>query len=114
MEHSGPVVIALGGGTFVQPSNAALLRDHGAHVIFLEVGVEELLERCRAGERRSSHNPRPLAADAEAFCALYYHRLPYYQKADMTVSTAGKMPEEIAREIAAALGLSASTSAGRS
>src|SRR6185437_16860869 len=31
-----PTVIALGGGTFVHPTNADLLRAHGARVVFLE------------------------------------------------------------------------------
>src|SRR5664280_3270682 len=38
---SGPTVIALGGGTFVQPANAELLRGRGARVVFLETAIEE-------------------------------------------------------------------------
>ncbi|HKD86440.1 MAG TPA: shikimate kinase [Terriglobales bacterium] len=102
---SAPTVIALGGGTFVQSPNAALLRRHQAHVVFLELDVLELLQRCRAARERSAHNPRPLAADSEAFCSLYAERLPSYRKAELTVNTHRKSAERVSREIAVALHL---------
>ncbi len=102
---SAPTVIALGGGTFVQPENAELLRRHRARVVFLEVAVEQLLHRCRAASARCPDNPRPLAEDADAFYALYAQRLPSYRKAELTVSTASKTAEQVARQIAAALRL---------
>lgn len=104
---SAPMVIALGGGTFVQPENAERLIAHGAHVVFLELEVEELLERCRCARERAPQNPRPLADDTAAFCSLYERRLPLYRKAELTVNTKGKSAEQVAREIAAALHLSA-------
>ncbi len=102
---SPPTVIALGGGTFVQPANAGLLRQHGVSVVFLELPITELLERCRAAGQRSAENPRPLAEDEEAFCALYTARLPFYRQADLVVSAENKTPEQIAAEIAQALRL---------
>lgn len=108
LEHaSTPTVIALGGGTFVQPENAERLIARGAHVVFLELEVEELLERCRCARERSPQNPRPLADDTAAFCSLYERRLPLYRKAELTVPTKGKSAEQVAREIVAALHLSA-------
>jgi shikimate kinase len=104
---STPTVIALGGGTFVQPENAQLLITRGAHVVFLELEVEELLERCRCARERSPQNPRPLADDTAAFCSLYERRLPLYRKAKLTVPTRGKSAEQVAREIVNALHLSA-------
>jgi len=100
-----PTVIALGGGTFAQPQNAALLTGSGARVVFLELPVELLLERCRAAAQRAPQNPRPLAADEEAFCALYAQRLPYYRKAGLTVHTRGKSAPQVALQIADVLGL---------
>jgi len=100
---SAPTVIALGGGTFLQAANAELLRGAGAQVVFLETPIEEMLRRCRS-QTASAENLRPLAADADAFRALYEQRLPVYRKADLTVDTAGKTAEENAREIAAKLG----------
>jgi shikimate kinase len=106
-QASAPTVIALGGGTFIEPQNADLLHTHGAHVVFLELAAEELLRRCQAVSERSAQNPRPLAADAEAFCALHAQRLPHYRKAELIVNTEGKAAEQVAREIVAALHLAA-------
>lgn len=101
-----PTVLALGGGTFVQAVNADLLREHGAHVVFIELDMQKLLQRCREAVDRS-HNPRPLAGRDEAeLCRLYEQRLPFYRQAALTVSAHGKNAQQVAREIAAALGLS--------
>ncbi len=99
-----PTVIALGGGTFVHPTNAELLRARGAQVVFLELDIQKLLQRCREAGR-SQQNPRPLARDEAAFCALYQQRLPFYRQADLTLCTQGKTASQVAREIAVALGL---------
>jgi shikimate kinase len=100
-----PTVIALGGGTFIQPANAELLRRRGVSVVFLELPLNELLERCRATGERLGENPRPLAEDEAAFCALYEARLPLYRRADLVVNAENKTPEQIASEIAQALRL---------
>jgi shikimate kinase len=100
---SSPTVIALGGGTFIQTANAGLLREAGTHVVFLEPTVDEMLERCRVETKSSTENLRPLAADPDAFRALYAQRLSHYRTADLTVSTAGNSVEENARKIAASL-----------
>jgi shikimate kinase len=102
---SAPTVIALGGGTFIQTCNADLLRDSGARVVFLETPIEEMLERCRSGTHASPENLRPLAADPDAFRALYAQRLPQYRNADLTLGTAGRTAEENARRIAESLRL---------
>lgn len=106
LEHAAAAtVIALGGGTFIQPENVTLLRKHGVQVVFLELGVNVLLQRCRALSERCGQNPRPLAADPEAFRALYRQRLPLYRNADLTVNAQAKTAEQVAREIIAALDL---------
>ena len=102
---AAPTVIALGGGTFVQTSNAALLRNAGARVVFLETPLEDMLERCGTESQSPEGNLRPLASDPDAFRALYAQRLPQYRSADFTLSTAGKTAEENAQEIADRLGL---------
>ena len=104
---SAPMVIALGGGTFVQIHNAELLRERGAHVVFIETPMKQLLKRCRVAPQSSEENLRPLAADPDAFRALYTKRLPHYRTAQITVGTRGKTIEEIAREIASGLKLTA-------
>jgi shikimate kinase len=105
-QASGPTVIALGGGTFVQPANVTLLRSRNARVVFLETEIEALLRRCRAADQHSPHNPRPLAAAPEAFRLLYAQRLPFYRTADLTVSATGKTVDELAQEIVLSLHLS--------
>ena len=89
-------VMALGGGTFAHPGNAALLRECRAHVVFLEVSTEELLRRCR----EAGVNGRPLVRDEESFSRLYAKRLPLYRTADLEIAAEGKSPEAIAQEIA--------------
>lgn len=105
-QASGPTVIALGGGTFVQSANAELLRSRGARVVFLETDIEELFQRCQAANQHLPPNPRPLAATPEAFRLLYAQRLPFYRTADLTVSATGKTAEELALEMALSLHLS--------
>ena len=102
-----PTVIALGGGTFVQRENAELLRARGARVVFLALEIGELLRRCREAAGQEPHNPRPLADDETGFCALYQQRLPFYQRAELTVDARDKSAEQVASEIATALGLPA-------
>ncbi|MGB7553886.1 MAG: shikimate kinase [Candidatus Korobacteraceae bacterium] len=104
-QASSPTVIALGGGTFVRPANAELLRRRGVRIVFLETAIEELQERCRVADQNSPENPRPLAATPEAFHALYARRLPFYRNADITVDATGKEVEQLAREIVSNLHL---------
>jgi shikimate kinase len=102
-QASGPTVIALGGGTFVQSANIELLRGRGARVIFLETAVEELFQRCQAADQHSPQNPRPLVATDEAFRDLYTQRLPFYRSADLTVNANAKAVDELAQEIVLSL-----------
>ena len=88
-----PAVIALGGGTFVQPLNLDLLHERGGATVWLDCPPEELLIRCEGITNR------PLFRDAASFEQLLRERLPYYQLADFRVSTAGISPEEAAAEI---------------
>jgi len=102
---STPTVIALGGGTFIQTCNVDLLRSCGARVVFLDTPIEHLLQSCRPATDLPIENMRPLAADPDAFRALYEERLPQYRTADLTVNTSGKTMDQVAREIASRLQL---------
>jgi len=104
---SKPTVVALGGGAFIQPNNVELLQTSGVRVVFLETPVEEMLARCGVEDKPDPENPRPLAADAAAFRKLYEQRLPFYRAADVTIQTLGKLVEDVAREIAESLKLTA-------
>ena len=102
---SRPTVIALGGGTFVQPQNESRLRDARVRSVFLELPVEELLRRCDSCTDGKQFNPRPLAADSAEFRKLHDQRLPFYRRADVTIDANGKTRAAIAQEIGVRLQL---------
>lgn len=86
-------VVALGGGTFAQPSNFEVLRPW--HSIFLDAPLDELWRRSR-----EDTTERPLRKDDRAeFEALYWQRRPSYTQATVTVVTSGKDPVTICAEI---------------
>ena len=99
-------VIALGGGTFIQPCNVELLKTSGVRVVSLEAPIQEMFQRCQAG-MSADDNSRPLASDFDAFRALYEERLPQYRTAELIVNTGGRSTEEVAREIVSVLRLAA-------
>jgi len=96
---SGAAVIALGGGTFVQPQNSALLAGSGGRTVFLDAGIDELWRRCQ------ETSERPLGSDEQHFRHLYATRRPAYMKASVRVDTSGKDVESVAEEIVEVLGL---------
>lgn len=96
-------VFALGGGTYAQQRNEALLKHAGVRTVFLEVPMEIMLERCCSSEEQN--HMRPLAADPEEFTRLYEARLLSYRRADITVAAGDKSALEVARLIGAALSL---------
>jgi shikimate kinase len=108
------LILALGGGTFAQPRNAALIREidgsprgAGSIVIWLDCSTEELLQRCVL------MGDRPLFRDEASFRKLYEERLPYYQQADYRVESGGE-PVRVVEQILALgiFGRSAQTRAG--
>ncbi len=76
------MVVALGGGTFAQPSNCERLLAAGGVVVFLDVPLEELLLRC------AQVTNRPLFRDEASFRELHARRLPFYRRAHLTVPIA--------------------------
>lgn len=98
--RSEPLVVALGGGTFVQPENARVLKARGLPIVFLDAPVEELRRRCRP-----KGATRPLFADANQFRQLYEARRSSYMQADIRVDTTGHSVEETAAEVVSRLGL---------
>ena len=95
------LVLALGGGTFAQARNAALLREFGLPprslripVIWLDCPMEDLLQSCVL------MGSRPLFRDEASFRKLYLERLPYYQQADYRVESGGE-PSRVVEQILA-------------
>ncbi len=93
--RTGGRVIALGGGTFVQPRNLELLQRARALTIWLECPVDELLLRCALMKNR------PLFRDESSFRRLYQERLPFYQQATFTVPAGQAEPKEVVNRILA-------------
>ena len=95
------IVIALGGGAYVQPSNFEAIRASGFRTIHLDADLETLNERCRREGK-----VRPLLQDQNQFRQLYEARRSGYMKADHRVETAGKSVQQIVTEIMLQLGFS--------
>jgi shikimate kinase len=79
VEQAKPTVIALGGGTFAQPTAAEMLRAAACAVVWLHCPTGVLLARC------ATMNNRPLFRDEASFLALYAQRLPFYERAEYCV-----------------------------
>jgi shikimate kinase len=99
-ERDTRLVLALGGGTYAQPRNAALLRESGMRppgsgvLVWLDCPMEDLLQRCVL------MGGRPLFRDESSFRKLYNDRLPYYQQADYRVASGGE-PIRVVEQILA-------------
>jgi shikimate kinase len=94
------VIVALGGGAWVQPENLGLLTSSGVPAVFLDAPVAELWQRCKAHSVQ-----RPLAMNESEFRQLYESRRVRYLEADLTVETAGKDVETVAAEVISRLRL---------
>ena len=97
---SGPLVLALGGGAFIDPAVRSCLEEAQIPAIFLDAPVAELFRR--------SEQPgvnRPLRRDEEQFRQLYERRRPEYLKAAICIETQGKLIASVAQEIISELNL---------
>ena len=93
--HGPPRVIALGGGAFVQPENARLLKQPGYVSAFLDGTAEEFFNRCR---RQAVQ--RPLVVDSKQFSDLYEKRRKFFESATLRSDTTGRSIEDIASDLA--------------
>jgi shikimate kinase len=90
--HDG--VLALGGGAVLDPETRAVLEGH--RVVFLQVGLSDAVKRVGLGTAR----PLLLGNVRARVKALLDERLPVYRAvATVTVSTDGREPEDVAREV---------------
>jgi shikimate kinase len=88
------LVLALGGGAFVQADNRAVLEQAGAITVLLEAPLEELRRRCQ-----DEHKVRPLAQQDEKFAKLFAARRADYELARFRVQTLGKPVDQVAAEV---------------
>jgi shikimate kinase len=99
LETVGAQTIALGGGTWIQQENRALIAEHGGFTIWLDASFELCWKRIE-----SSAGTRPLARVYEQAQELYQARSVFYQLADLHVAAGeGKRVELIVGEILSAL-----------
>lgn len=89
------VVIAVGGGAIVNPANLTDLKRNGI-VVTLSATPEVILSRV---ERNSDRPLLQVEDKIGKIKELLAGRVPFYEKADMTVDTDCKNPEQVADEI---------------
>ena len=92
--NTSPLVLALGGGAFVDTENQSLLRSAKVPAVFLDAPVEELFFRSEQAEIM-----RPLRRSRDQFGQLYEERRPQYLRAAICLQTSGKEIRSIAEEI---------------
>jgi shikimate kinase len=86
------VVIATGGGTFVDPSNRTVINDDGAS-IWLDIDFDSVIARLPA------NGLRPLAADRTTLRALYDTRRAAYAFAHLRLDASRAPVEELVERI---------------
>lgn len=84
------VVVATGGGTFVQPANRADILADGL-TVWLDVPFARIVDRVPSDGRR------PLAADREAFAALFEQRRAAYRQAHVRLDAQGRVDALVER-----------------
>jgi len=91
------VIVATGGGTFVQAANRTDILADGT-AIWLDAPLSRIIDRVPSDGRR------PLAADREAFAALFEHRRAAYRLAHIRVDGSGRI-DALVEDVMHQLGL---------
>jgi shikimate kinase len=86
IECGKPMVLALGGGAFVQAENFALLENNGVS-LWLDCPLQVI-------EKRVDGTDRPLARDLDRMRELYAKRREFYALADHRVELHSEDPRE--------------------
>ena len=95
-------VLSLGGGAVLDEAVQGAIAKSHAHIIFLRVGLSQVLTRIGA------RGERPLLSDdpKRQWIDLYAQREPiYHQLATLEIDTDSKKPYEVAHELKARMGL---------
>jgi shikimate kinase len=93
-QSGNPVVIALGGGAFLQPENFELIISNGV-TVWLDCPLDVLRKRAACDATR------PLASDPEQFERLYASRRPGYARADYRIDTTGMDADQVTEAVLA-------------
>jgi shikimate kinase len=92
VEFGKPMVIALGGGAFVDPANRKMLEERGV-TLWLDCSFPRICTRLEG----QTH--RPLARDPEKFQQLFDDRRDVYSKAEHRIEADTDDPAAIVTEI---------------
>jgi shikimate kinase len=92
IEAGQPHVLALGGGTFVQPANRELVQNNGV-TLWLDCPFEVIQRRL------NGDTTRPLASQANGLGRLYEDRRPLYSRADYRVEVDTEDVTELVQRI---------------
>lgn len=85
-------VLALGGGTLLDPKNLQLCKDSGI-VITLQADITDILDRYR-----KDCKVRPLAKDESTLCELLMRREKHYSSLPNPIQTSNKLQATIAKQ----------------
>lgn len=83
-------IVATGGGTFIQPANRADILADGV-TVWLDAAFQSIVGRVPSDGRR------PLAADREAFAALFEERRAVYRLAHIRIDAQGRVDALVER-----------------
>lgn len=84
------IIVATGGGTFIDPGNRALMLGDGA-VVWLDAPLARIIERVPQDGRR------PLASDRAQMEQLFEHRRAAYSQAHIRFDASQPLPEIVER-----------------
>ena len=94
--QGGDLIVALGGGAFVESDNREAIRRASGTTVLLQASLSELQRRCQNDDSR---RVRPLAADRERFAQLFAVRQPAYELAQFHVATENRSIEQVVNAI---------------
>lgn len=95
LSRSDKLVISAGGGAVINPENVDNMKE-GGPVVCLASSPEEILKRVGG----STHRPLLQVPDPKSKVKeLLDARAPFYARADVTISTDGLTPEEVADRV---------------
>lgn len=92
VERGRPMVLALGGGAFVNPENRKMLEERGV-TMWLDCSFPRICARLEGGTNR------PLARDGDKFRQLYEDRRDDYSKAEYRIEADTDDPTAVVAEI---------------
>lgn len=94
--QSGDLIVALGGGAFVETENRDAIASAGGTTVLLQASLSELQRRC---QNDVSRRVRPLAMDRERFAQLFAARQPVYELAQFHVTTENRSIAQVVNAI---------------